>query len=46
MFDSLREAYYILGNKRKDFKSYTIAFKLDPSLESAKKIQKLKVKRY
>jgi cytochrome c-type biogenesis protein CcmH/NrfG len=38
MFDSLGEAYYVQGNKGKALENYTIAFKLDPSLESAKKM--------
>jgi len=43
MFDSLGEAYYVQGNKSKALENYTIAFKLDPSLESAKKmIQELR----
>lgn len=43
MFDSLAEAYYVQGNNGEALENYTIAFKLDPSLESAKKmIQKLK----
>lgn len=43
MFDSLGEAYYVQGNKGKALENYTIAFKLDPSSESAKKmIQELK----
>jgi tetratricopeptide (TPR) repeat protein len=43
MFDSLGEAYYVQGNKSKALENYTIAFKLDPSSESAKKmIQELK----
>ena len=43
MFDSLGEAYYVQGNNGKALENYTIAFKLDPSLESAKKmIQELR----
>jgi len=43
MFDSLGEAYYTQGNKAKALENYTIALKLDPSLESAKKmLQELK----
>ncbi|WP_416338762.1 tetratricopeptide repeat protein [Pedobacter sp. MC2016-05] len=43
MFDSLAEAYYVQGNKSKALENYTIALKLDPKLESARKmIQELK----
>lgn len=43
MFDSLGEAYYVQGNKSKALENYIIAFKLDPSLDSAKQmIQELK----
>lgn len=46
MFDSLGEAYYVQGNKAKALENYTIAFKLDPGLESAKKmIQELRERR-
>ena len=43
MFDSLGEAYFTQGNKAKALENYTIALKLDPTLESAKKmLQELK----
>lgn len=38
MHDSLGEAYYVQGNKVKALEHYTLALKLDPSLESAKKM--------
>jgi len=43
MFDSLAEAYYVEGNRSKALENYIIALKLDPNLESARKmIQELK----
>lgn len=38
VFDSLGEAYYVQGSKSKALEYYIIAFKLDASLESAKKM--------
>lgn len=40
MFDSLGEAYYVQGNKSKALENYKLALKLDPSLESARKMIK------
>lgn len=43
MIPNLGEAFYVQGNKSIALENYTKAFKLDPSLESAKKmIQELK----
>ncbi|TDO20216.1 beta-lactamase [Pedobacter duraquae] len=38
MYDSLGEAYYVQGDKSKALENYVIALKLDPTLDSAKKM--------
>lgn len=40
VFDSLGEAYYTKGDKVKALENYTIALKLDPTLDSAEKMIK------